>query len=278
MKQEAPQQRRKPPRESSHLQSEEHVKILDRFRIDGRVAIVTGASSGLGVDFAVALAEAGADVALAARREERLMGTCKLVEAAGRRALAVRTDVTSPDECCELVDATMRMFGRVDILVNNAGVGTAVPATRETPEQFRSVVDINLNGCYWMAQACAKVMQPGSSIINITSVLGLTTAGLPQAAYASSKAGLIGLTRDLAQQWTGRKGIRVNALAPGYFESEMTDQFEGDYVARTIIPRTLHGRLGRAEELNAALIFLASDASSYVTAITLPVEGGMLAT
>ena len=241
--------------------------ILERFRVDGRVAIVTGASSGIGVAFAVALAEAGADVALAARREDRLTGIRKLVE-----------NVTSPDECRELVDATMRMFGRVDILVNNAGVGTAVPATRETPEQFRSVIDINLHGCYWMAQACAKVMQPGSSIINITSVLGLTTAGLPQAAYASSKAGLIGLTRDLAQQWTGRKGIRVNALAPGYFESEMTDQFEGDYVARTVIPRTLHGRLGRAEELNTALIFLASDASSYVTGITLPVDGGMLAT
>jgi len=181
--------------------------ILERFRVDGRVAIVTGASSGIGVAFAVALAEAGADVALAARREDRLTGTRKLVENTGRGALVVRTDVTSPDECRELVDATMRMFGRVDILVNNAGVGSAVPATRETPEQFRSVIDINLHGCYWMAQACAKVMQPGSSIINITSVLGLTTAGLPQAAYASSKAGLIGLTRDLAQQWTGRKGI-----------------------------------------------------------------------
>src|SRR6478672_4873773 len=252
--------------------------ILERFRVDGRVAIVTGASSGIGVAFAVALAEAGADVALAARREDRLTGTRKLVENTGRGALVVRTDVTSPDECRELVDATMRMFGRVDILVNNAGVGSAVPATRETPEQFRSVIDINLHGCYWMAQACAKVMQPGSSIINITSVLGLTTAGLPQAAYASSKAGLIGLTRDLAQQWTGRKGIRVSALAPGYFESEMTDQFEGDYVARTVIPHTLHGRLGRAEELNTALIFLASDASSYVTGITLPVDGGMLAT
>ena len=124
----------------------------------------------------------------------------------------------------------MEEFGRVDVLVNNAGIGTAVPATRETPEQFRQVIDVNLNGCYWMAQACGRVMQPGSSIINISSVLGLTTAGLPQAAYAASKAGLIGLTRDLAQQWTGRKGIRVNAIAPGFFASEMTDQYPPGYL------------------------------------------------
>jgi NAD(P)-dependent dehydrogenase (short-subunit alcohol dehydrogenase family) len=128
--------------------------ILERFRVDGRVAIVTGASSGIGVAFAVALAEAGADVALAARREDRLTGTRKLVENTGRGALVVRTDVTSPDECRELVDATMRMFGRVDILVNNAGVGTAVPATRETPEQFRSVIDINLHAAIgWLRRA-----------------------------------------------------------------------------------------------------------------------------
>jgi NAD(P)-dependent dehydrogenase (short-subunit alcohol dehydrogenase family) len=252
--------------------------ILDRFRIDDRVAIVTGASSGLGVDFAAALAEAGADVALGARREDRLAATRKLVEDAGRRAITVRTDVANPDDCQQLVDATVHAFGRVDILVNNAGIGTSVPATRETPEQFRSVIDVNLNGCYWMAQACARVMQPGSSIVNIASVLGLTSAGMPQAAYSASKAGLIGLTRDLAQQWTGRKGIRVNALAPGYFESEMTDQFEGDYIARTVIPRTLEGRLGHAHELSATLIFLASDASSYVTGTTLPVEGGRLTT
>jgi NAD(P)-dependent dehydrogenase (short-subunit alcohol dehydrogenase family) len=119
-------------------------------------------------------------------------------------------------------------------------------------------------------------MQPGSSIINIASVLGLTSAGIPQAAYSASKAGLIGLTRDLAQQWTGRKGIRVNALAPGYFESEMTGQFPDDYIERAVLPRTLEGRLGHAAELSAALIFLASDAGSYVTGITLPVDGGIL--
>src|SRR5690348_1411961 len=191
--------------------------INDLFRLDGKVAIVTGASSGLGVAFAQALAEAGADVVLGARRVEKLEDTRKLVEAAGRRALAVATDVAKPEDCTALVEAAMAEFGRVDVLVNNAGIGTAVPATRETPEQFRQVIDINLNGCYWMAQACGRVMQPGSSIINISSVLGITTAGLPQAAYAASKAGLFGMTRDLAQQWTSRKGIRVNAIAQGVF-------------------------------------------------------------
>ncbi len=254
------------------------MRFLESFRLDGKVAVVTGASSGLGVTFALALAEAGADVALGARREDKLADTVAQVEALGRKAIAVRTDVTRPEDCQGLVDAAMAAFGRVDVLVNNAGVGTAVPATKETPEQFRSVIELNLNACYWMAQAAGKVMQPGSSIVNISSVLGLTTMGLPQAAYAASKAGLIGLTRDLAQQWSPRKGIRVNALAPGYFESEMTDQFGDDYVAQVVIPRTLLGRLGRHEEIGAALLFLASDAGGYVTGLTLPVEGGVLAT
>src|SRR5690348_12874820 len=161
--------------------------INDLFRLDGKVAIVTGASSGLGVAFAQALAEAGADVVLGARRADRLADTAALVEAAGHRSLPVATDVASPEACQRLVDAAMAEFGKVDILVNNAGIGTAVPATRETPEQFRQVIDINLNGAYWMAQACGRVMQPGSSIVNISSILGLTTAGLPQAAYAATK-------------------------------------------------------------------------------------------
>jgi NAD(P)-dependent dehydrogenase (short-subunit alcohol dehydrogenase family) len=249
--------------------------VPDLFRLDGKVAVVTGASSGLGVAFAKGLAEAGADVALGARRVDRLADTAALVAAAGRRALTAATDVADPQACTDLVALAMEEFGRVDILVNNAGIGTAMPATRETPEQFRAVIDVNLNGCYWMAQACGRVMQPGSSIINISSVLGITTAGLPQAAYAASKAGLIGLTRDLAQQWTGRKGIRVNTLAPGFFESEMTDTYPDGYI-ESQLARVLVGRKGDPDELAAALVFLVSDAGGYVTGTTLPVEGGML--
>jgi NAD(P)-dependent dehydrogenase (short-subunit alcohol dehydrogenase family) len=251
--------------------------VLDLFRLDERVAIVTGASSGLGVAFAKALSEAGADVVLGARRADRLEETRALVEAAGRRAVVVRTDVASPEDCQALVDTAMDQLGRVDVLVNNAGVGTAVPATRETPEQFRQVIDVNLNGCYWMAQACGRVMQPGSSIVNISSVLGLTTGGLPQAAYSASKAGLIGLTRDLAQQWTGRKGIRVNAIAPGFFESEMTDQYPDGYL-ESMGARIPAGRKGDPAELAAALVFLASPAGAYVTGQTIPVDGGMTIT
>ena len=204
--------------------------VLDRFRLDGKVAIVTGASSGLGVAFGKALAEAGADLVLAARRADRLEHTRALVEERGRRALTVTADVARPEDAQAVVDAAVAEFGHVDVLVNNAGKGTAVPASRETPEQFREVIDINLNGSYWMAQACGRVMKPGSAIINVASVVALTSGGLPQAAYSASKAGVTGLTRDLAVQWTGRKGIRVNALAPGFFPSEMTDQFPDGYI------------------------------------------------
>jgi NAD(P)-dependent dehydrogenase (short-subunit alcohol dehydrogenase family) len=251
--------------------------INELFDLDGKVAVITGASSGLGVAFAQALAEAGADVALGARRVDRLTETAALVEKAGRRALTLATDVADPASCQALGDATMAEFGRVDVLVNNAGIGTAVPATRETPEQFRQVIDVNLNGCYWMAQACGRVMQPGSSIINISSVLGITTAGLPQAAYSASKAGLIGMTRDLAQQWTGRKGIRVNAIAPGFFDSEMTDQYPDGYL-ESMNQRIPAGREGDPRELAATVVFLASDAAGYITGQTLPVDGGITIT
>ena len=214
--------------------------VLDSFKLDGMDAIVTAA----------------------------------LVEAAGRRALAVQTDVADPDQCQALVDATVAEFGRVDILINNAGIGTAVPATRETPEEFRKVVDVNLHGSYWMAQACGRAMGPGSSIINIASILGITTAGLPQAAYAASKAGVIGLTRDLAQQWGGRKGIRVNALAPGFFISEMTDEYQPGYLDSQL-PRIPLGRTGDPAELAATAVWLASPAGGYVVGQTIAVDGGL---
>lgn len=248
--------------------------VLDSFRMDDKVVIVTGASSGLGVAFAQGFAEAGADVVLGARRVEKMADTAALVEAAGRRAYSHKTDVADPEQCQQLVDAAMTEFGRVDVLINNAGVGTAVPATRETPEQFRNVIDINLNGSYWMAQACGRVMQPGSSIINIASVLGLTTGGLPQAAYSASKAGVMGLTRDLAQQWGARKGIRVNALAPGFFASEMTDELAPGYLD-SLMPRIILGRLGNAAELAATAVWLASPAGGYVTGQTMVVDGGI---
>ena len=251
--------------------------ILDRFRLDGKVAVITGASSGLGAAFATGLAEAGADIAICARRAEKLADTKRAVEALGRRCVAVTADVAKPEDCTRVVEETVSALGKVDVLVNNAGLGTAYPATREPPEEFRRVIDVNLNGSYWMAQACGRVMLPGSSIVNIGSVLGFTTAGLPQAAYASSKAAIIGLTRDLAVQWTGRKGIRVNALAPGFFPTEMTDQYPDGYLEGQQ-QRLPMGRPGEAEELTAALLFLASDASSYVTGIVVPVDGGMLAT
>jgi NAD(P)-dependent dehydrogenase (short-subunit alcohol dehydrogenase family) len=250
------------------------VSILDEFRLTGQVAIVTGASSGLGVAFAHALSDAGAAVVLGARRADKLASVAEAITADGGQALSVPVDVADPASCTSLAETAMAEYGRIDILVNNAGVGTAYPASRETPAQFRSVVDINLNGSYWMAQACGRHMQPGSSIVNISSVLALTTAGLPQAAYSASKAGLIGLTRDLAAQWTGRKGIRVNAIAPGYFPTEMTDQYAPGYLesmrSRMVVPR-----MGRLEECAATLIWLVSPAGGYVTGQTIVVDGGV---
>jgi NAD(P)-dependent dehydrogenase (short-subunit alcohol dehydrogenase family) len=255
--------------------SEPDIPVLERFSLAGKVALVTGASSGLGAGFSVALAQAGADVVLAARRQDGLEAARGEVEKLGRSALAVPADVTDPGACRAVVQAAVGRFGRLDVLVNNAGMGTAVPALREDPEQFRQVIDVNLMGAYWMAQAAAQVMPPGSSIVNISSVLGLVKSFWPQAAYAASKAGLIGLTRDLNQQWSGRRGIRVNAVAPGYFRSEMTDQIPPDTLREFVARTSTLGRMGEQHELDAVIVFLASPASSYIAGVTLAVDGGM---
>ena len=250
------------------------VPVLDRFRMDGRVVVITGASSGLGAGFARAMSSAGATVVLAARRKDRLESLAEELRSRGGTASTVACDVGDPASCAAMVRAAMDEHGRVDVLVNNAGLGTAVPALKETPDQFRSVVDVNLKGAYWAAKECAAVMEPGSSIVNVASVLGLTAGFAPQAAYSATKAAVMGLTRDLASQWGVRRGIRVNSLAPGYFASEMTDEIPEQMLA-DITGSTIFGRLGLQPELDAALLFLASDASSFVTGTTLVVAGGM---
>ncbi len=249
--------------------------ILDRFRLDGKVAVVTGASSGLGVELALALAEAGADLALGARRSELLEATAERAAKLGKRALPVTADVAISEDCDRLVATAIEELGQVDVLVNCAGISDATPAVKQADSEFRRVVEVNLEGAFWMSRACGRVMQPGSSIVNVSSVLALSPGAVPSAAYASSKAGVIGLTRDLAAQWGARRGIRVNALAPGFFPTEMTQALiDHDQLSAATLGRIPLGRFGDANELSGALLFLASDASSYVTGITLPVDGG----
>jgi NAD(P)-dependent dehydrogenase (short-subunit alcohol dehydrogenase family) len=255
--------------------SEPGVPVLEWFSLAGKVALVTGASGGLGAGLAVALAQAGADVVLAARRRAGLEATSREIGRLGHAALALQTDVTDPDACRAAVQAAVGRFGHLDVLINNAGLGTAVPALRETPGQFRQVIEVNLLGAYWMAQAAAQVMPPGSAIVNIASVIGLMKSFSPQAAYAASKAGLIGLTRDLNQQWSGRRGIRVNAVAPGYFRSDMTAAIPPERLQNFIANTSTLGRMGEQHELDAAVVFLASPASSYIAGVTLAVDGGM---
>jgi NAD(P)-dependent dehydrogenase (short-subunit alcohol dehydrogenase family) len=247
---------------------------LASFRLDGRVAIVTGASSGLGARFARALDAAGAKVVLVARRLERLE---QLAGELGD-ALPVRCDLSRPDDVAPVVEGALERYGRVDVLVNNAGAVDAGPALDEPLERFREVLDINLVAPFALSQHAARAMLDGGrggTIVNIASVLGLVGVGqIPQAGYAASKGGLVNLTRELSAQWS-RQGVRVNAIAPGWFESEMTeDMFAEESGHKWVARRAPIGRHGREGELDGALLFLASDASSYVTGQVLAVDGG----
>jgi NAD(P)-dependent dehydrogenase (short-subunit alcohol dehydrogenase family) len=247
------------------------------FGIEGRVAVVTGASAGLGVAMAEGLADAGVRLVLAARRADRLDEVAGKLTARGAEVLSVPCDVTDEASVDALVAATLDRFGTLDLLVNNAGITNIVPAEDEPLDAFKHLIDVNLVGAFLCAQRCARPMLAAGkgAIVNISSVLGLVGAGqIPQASYTASKGGLVNLTRELAAQWA-RRGVRVNGLAPAWFGSEMTEEMFADEASlRWIKTRTPMGRPGDPSELVGPLIFLLSDAASYVTGHTLTVDGG----
>jgi NAD(P)-dependent dehydrogenase (short-subunit alcohol dehydrogenase family) len=252
--------------------------LVAPFRLDGKVAVVTGGSYGLGVLFAEVLASAGADVVVTARSEDKLVETRQMVTDLGRRCVAVQGDVTSYADCERVVERTIAELGRLDVLVNNAGWADArlVRTERCEPEMFAKMVDTDLVGLFYMTRAAAPVMlrRGGGSIINLSSIFGNAGAENRTAGYFAAKGGVNQLTRLLACEW-GDRNLRVNALAPNFFISEMTRELlEDSGMADWMRSRTPMRRMGELHELVGPLLFLASDASSFVTGTVLTVDGG----
>ena len=254
------------------------MKAADLFSVKGRVALVTGASSGLGQQFARALSDNGASVALVARRADRLSDLQKSIETAGGRAVAIEADVTDRAAMARVFDAAEKAFGTVTILVNNAGIAqSSTRAIEVTPEEWRKVLGIDLDAVFHNAQEAARRMlaagKPGA-IVNISSVLGFgVSKGV--ASYATAKAAVIQITKALAVE-LAFKGVRVNAIAPGWFVTEINDKYllgEAGAALKRDIPM---GRFGKDGDLDGALLLLASDAGRYITGATIVVDGGQV--
>jgi len=252
-------------------------KATDMFSLKGRAALVTGASSGLGTQFARALADNGASVALIARRADRLAALKAEIEGKGGKAVAIEADVTDRAAMARAFDAAEKAFGTVTVLVNNAGIAHGGRAVEMTEEDWRKVLSVNLDAVFFWAQEAARRMlaaKQQGAIVNIASVLGLAVAK-GAVAYATAKAGVVQVTRALAVE-LAFKGVRVNAIAPGWFVTEMNDDYlmseKGDAIKREI-PM---GRFGNEGDLDGALLLLASDAGSYITGATIVVDGGQV--
>ena len=249
------------------------------FDLKGQVAIVTGCSTGLGVQMAKALANQGANIVVVARRQQLIEEVAaELEKEYGVEALPIRCDITDTESVNAMVDKTMDRFGRIDILINNAGTGAVAPAEDITDEQFNNEINIDLFGSFRVARAVAKkAMIPAKygRIINIASMYGLVGNKVaPASPYHAAKGGVVNLTRGLAAEW-GKYNITVNSICPGYFYSPLTKEtLDSDFFqqnAQTMIPLSRYGNEG---ELDTAALFLASPASTYVTGIALPVDGG----
>src|SRR5690348_15531659 len=253
------------------------MKAAEMFSLKGRVALVTGASSGLGVQFTKALADNGAAVALVARRLDRLGALKKEIEGSGGRALAVEADVTDRAAMIRAFESAEKAFGTVTILVNNAGIAHSGRAVEMPPEEWRKVLATNLDAVYFWAQEAARRMlaaKKQGAVVNIASVLGLAVAK-GAVAYATAKAGVVQVTKALAVE-LAFKGVRVNAIAPGWFVTEMNDDYLNSEAGTAIKREIPMGRFGNAGDLDGALLLLASDAGSYITGATIVVHGGQV--
>ena len=255
------------------------MRVGDMLSLKGKVAIVTGGSSGLGVTFSNALAEAGAHVEVAARRMDKLEEVAQDLRRLNVKARPFQCDVSKADEVNALVDDTVKNFGRLDIIVNNAGVAAMSPATEISVEDWNRVVSVNLTGVFLCARTAARQMikQGGGKIVNISSIYGAVGDVFPASPYYATKGAVINMTRDLAVEWAPFK-INVNAIAPGFFPSEMTEAiFKEPRYLEYINRQTPLGRTGDPDDLKGALVYLASPASDYVTGQTIFVDGGWTA-
>lgn len=255
------------------------MKTIDMFNLKGKVAVVTGASSGLGVVFAEALAEMGANVELAARRLEKLTEVANKLKSLNAKSRPFQCDVSKQEDVQALVDDVVKNFGRLDIIVNNAGVAALSPATDISVEEWNRVVSVNLTGVFLCARTAAKQMikQGGGKVVNIASIYGAVGDVFPASPYYATKGAVINMTRDLAVEWAPYK-INVNAIAPGFFPSEMTEAiFQDPGYLEYIRKQTPLGRAGNPDDLKGAVVYLASPASDYVTGQTIFVDGGWTA-
>ncbi len=253
-----------------------NVKSL--FDLTGKTALVTGGSRGLGAEMAEGLAEAGASVFLLARRDQWLAPTIEEFQKRGFSCQGTLCDVTDPEQVQQAIDKCIEVFGAIDILVNNAGITWGARAEEMPLDRWRSVIDVNLTGAWLFSQAVGRHMlsRESGSIITIASISGLKGGSIPEAGlvgYAASKAGVMGMTRELASQW-GQNGIRVNAVAPGFFPSRMTERLLAQYQERYEAKVPLR-RIGKPGELKGVVLFLAAPASAYITGQTIVVDGGV---